>query len=118
MNKRPVPVVIISCVYILTGALAFAFHVTDFKAQHPFQYDVIWAGLVRLLAVVCGVYMLRAQNWARWLALAWMAFHVILSIFHSMAQLAIHSLFFAILAYFLFRPTATRYFRAAGTQAT
>ncbi|PYT11036.1 MAG: hypothetical protein DMG59_27485 [Acidobacteria bacterium] len=96
------------------GAIGFAYHLTEFKAQHPFQYDIIWVGLVRLIAIVCGVYMLRGHNWARWLALAWIVYHVILSAFHMLSELAIHILFCAILAYFLFRPTATRYFRAAG----
>ncbi len=54
-----------------------------------------------------------ATNWARWLALAWIAYHVILSAFHTLSQLAIHCLLCAILANFLFRPTATRYFRGA-----
>jgi hypothetical protein len=31
-----------------------------------------------------------------------MAFHVVLSVFHSAAQTAIHALFFVIIAYFLF----------------
>jgi hypothetical protein len=56
--------------------------------------------------------MLRGRNWARWGALAWMAFHVVLSAFHSLVQLAMHSVFFAVIAYFLFRPAAKEYFRA------
>ena len=115
MNKRPLSVTIIACVYIVMGAIGFAYHFTEFKAQHPFQYDIIWVGLLRLIAIVCGVYMLRGYNWARWLALAWIAYHVILSAFHTPSELAIHILFCAILAYFLFRPTATRHFRAART---
>jgi hypothetical protein len=115
MNKRPLAVTIIGCVYIVTGAVGFAYHFTDFKARHPIQYDFVWIELVRLIAIVCGVYMLRGHNWARWLALVWMASHVILSAFHTLPELAIHSLFCAILAYFLFRPTAARYFRAART---
>ena len=35
------------------------------------------------LAIVCGVFLLRGHNWARWLALAWIAFHVVLSAFHA-----------------------------------
>jgi hypothetical protein len=115
VNKRPVSVTIIGCVYILTGVIGLAIHFTEFRAQNPFQYDIIGIGLIRLIAVVCGVYMLRGHNWARWLALAWIAFHVILRAFHTLRELAIHSLLCAIFAYFLFRPTATRYFRAAGT---
>lgn len=111
VKRRPLPVTILSLALIVTGAAGLAFHLTDFKAQHPFPYDVVWISLVRLIAVVCGVYMLRAGNWARWLSLAWIAFHVILSIFHSPLQLEVHILVFAAFAYFLFRPRTNEYFR-------
>jgi hypothetical protein len=111
MNKRPVSVTIIACLYIAVGGIDFAYHFIGFKPQRPFQYDIVWASLVSLIAVVCGVYMLRSRNWARWLALTWIVFHVVLSAFHALGELALHTLFCVILAYFLFRPTATRYFR-------
>ena len=109
MNKRPLSITIIGCPYIVTGVIDFASH---FKLQHPFQYDIVWVGVISLIAMVCGVYVLRGHNWARWLALAWIAFHVILSVFHPLRELAIHSLLLAVLAFFLFRRPATRYFRA------
>jgi hypothetical protein len=118
MNQRPLAVTIIGCVYIVTGAIGFAYHFTEFNAQHPFQQDLVWIELLRLVPIVCGVYMLRGHNWARWLALAWIAYHVVLSAFHTLPELAIHILFCAILAYFLLRPTASRYFRATRTEAT
>ncbi len=55
--------------------------------------------------------MLRRQNWARWLALAWMAFHVIVSFFDRFRGLAVHCILFAVIAWFLLRPQAARYFR-------
>ena len=113
MNQRPLAVTIIGCVYVVMGAIGFAYHFTEFNAQHPFQSYIVWVELLRLVAIVCGAYLLRGHNWARWLALAWIGYHVILSAFHSLSQLAIHVVFCAILAYFLFRPTATRYFREA-----
>lgn len=115
MNQRPLSVTLIACLYILTGAIGGARHILE---QGTFQYDIVWIELVSVIAIVCGVYMLRSHNWARWLALAWIAFHVVLSAFHSMSQLAIHSLLCAVFAYFLFRPTATRYFRTPRTQAS
>ena len=115
MNERPLAVTIIALVYVLTGTVGAAYHLIGFKAEHPFQYDIVWAELTSLIAILCGVYMFRGRNLARWIAIAWIAFHVILSVFHTLAQLAIHSLFFVILAYFLSRPAATRYFRAART---
>jgi hypothetical protein len=111
VNKRPLSVTIISFVLITTGAMGLVYHLTDFKGHHPFQYDVVWIFLVRLMAIICGVYMLRASNWARWLSIAWIAFHVILSVFHSRLELGVHILVFAGFAYFLFRPRTSEYFR-------
>ncbi len=113
MNKRPLAVLLIGCVYIVTAVGGFAAHFSELKLRHPFENDAAWVELISLVALVSGVYLLRGHNWARWLALAWMGFHVILSIFHTRLELAVHALFFAILTYFLFRPAATRYFRTA-----
>ncbi len=115
MNKRPLSVAVIGCVYMLTGMIGFVYHFTEFKARNPFPYDTVWVELVSVVAIVCGAYMLRGNNWARWLALAWMAFHVIVSAFHTRWELAIHVLFLAILASLLLRPAAARFFRAAKT---
>ena len=114
MNKRPLSVAIIGWLYIAVGAITFAY---EFRAGQPFPYDMVWAELVRLIAVVSGVYLLRGRNWARWLALAWIVFHVILSAFHSLSEVAIHCLLCALIAYFLFRPQTTLYFRAVRTEA-
>jgi hypothetical protein len=117
MNKRPIAVTIVGFLYILVGVVGGAYHLMGFKAQHPFQYDILWAEGAEVVAIVCGVYMLRGHNWARWLAMAWIAFHVFLSAFGALSELAIHGLFFVILAYLLFRPTSGRYFRAATAKA-
>ncbi len=117
MNNRPLSVLLVACLYIATGALGFISHLIQYKPQHPFDYSLVWISLVSLLAVVSGVYMLRGGNWARWLALAWIAFHVVLSAFHSPFELAVHSLLFVAFAYLLFRPPANRYFRPDRTNA-
>jgi hypothetical protein len=111
MNKRPLSVTIIGCVYILVGAIGFTYHFPELMAPNSLRSDTIWVEVVRLAAIVFGAFMLRGNNWARWLALGWIGFHVILSAFHTIAQFAIHVVFFAILAYFLFRTAASRYFR-------
>ena len=114
MSKRPLSVTIISCLFIAAGVIGLAYHFTELKTQGSFQYELVWVFLLRLMAIVCGVYMLRGNNWARWLTMVWMAYHVILSGFHSQQELVIHSLLFAVFAYFLFRAGATLYFRRAG----
>jgi len=114
-NKRPISVTILACVYIAVGIVGFAYNFTGLLA---FQYDALWAELTEFLAIVCGVFMLRGHNWARWVALAWIAFHVILSAFHALPEFAIHCLFCAAIAWFLFRPAATRYFRGVRIEPT
>lgn len=111
MSKRPLSITIIGWLYIAVGALGFGFHLSDFKTEHGFQSDVIWVELLRILAIVAGVYMLRGRNWARWLALAWITFHVVVGALHSWVQFGMHAALCAIFAYILFRPAAGRYFR-------
>ena len=94
----------------MTGAITAVFHFTQFKA--PLEFDMLLIELVCLAAALSGVYMLLGQNWARWLALAWIAFHVVLSAFHSVSEVAVHAVLCAVLAYFLLRPNAKRYFKA------
>jgi len=114
MNKRPIPVTIIAWVYIATGAVGLVYHFRDLNAGSVFRYDALGIELVRMTAVVCGAFMLRGHDWARWVALAWIGFHVIVSAFHTLPELAMHCLFFAVIAWILFRRDAARYFQAAG----
>jgi len=113
MSKRPLSITIIGWLFIATGVVGIAYHATELKADRPFQYDVVWVCLVRLVAILCGVFLLRGSNWARWLLLVWIAYHVILSAFHVRSELIIHSLLFAVVAYFLLRQQASVYFRGA-----
>jgi hypothetical protein len=46
--------------------------------------------------------------------MAWIAFHVVLSAFHSLPQFAVHVLLLFVFAYILFQPIANRYFGDAG----
>ena len=111
MNPRPLPVTIVAWVYIAMGVIGFVYHLPDLHANNALQFDGIGIELVRLLAVVAGAFMLRGRNWARWLAVAWIAFHVVVGALHSFQQAAIHTLFCAVIAFFLFRPASARYFR-------
>jgi hypothetical protein len=117
-NKRPLSVTILACVYIAVGAIGFAYHFTNLLAKGAFQDDGLWIELTEFVAIVCGAFMLRGHDWARWVALAWMVFHVILSAFHAFGEFAVHCLFCAVIAWFLFRPAAARYFRGAPVEPT
>jgi hypothetical protein len=114
-NKRPISVTILGCIFLATGIIGSIFHATELKAPGSARYDAAWALLISLVAVVCGIYLLRRSDWARWVAVAWLAFHVILSL-HSRQALLIHSALLLGFAYLLFRPAARAYFRAAQTE--
>jgi hypothetical protein len=107
--QRPVSVTILACVYLVVGAAGFAYY---FRSLLSLQQDSVWAVLTELLAIVSGAFMVRGRDWARWLALAWIVFHVVLSAFHSVRELAIHGLLCAVIAWILFRSQAARYFRS------
>src|SRR5439155_19405488 len=109
MNKRPRSITVISWIFVAAGVIGLAYHATEFKPDRPFQYDVVWVCLVRLIAILCGVFMLRGSNWARWLLVVWIAYHVVLSAFHSLSELMLHSLMSSVFAYFLLRPMASAY---------
>ncbi|HEX6907158.1 MAG TPA: hypothetical protein VF154_11160 [Terriglobales bacterium] len=117
MNRRPLSVTIVGCIFLAIGILASASHAAELQGTGHVQYDLLWALLINLVAIVCGICLLRRANWARWLALAWLAFHVIISL-HSRQALLVHSALLAVFAYLLFRPAATAYFRAARTAGT
>ncbi len=113
MNKRPLSVSIISWLFIAAGSVGLAYHLTEFRTGGLFQFDLAAVCFVRLLAIFSGVFMLRGCNWARWLLLVWIAYHVILSAFHSFFEALIHGLLLALIAYFLLRAGASAYFRNA-----
>jgi hypothetical protein len=111
MNKRPLAVTIIACIYIGVGTVGFVYHLLPILVRHAFHYDDILVEFSEFVAIVCGAFLLRGHNWARWLALAWIAFHVGISFFESMQKVMIHGLILLLIAYFLFRPEARPYFR-------
>jgi hypothetical protein len=111
MNKRPMSITILASVYLMVGTVGFAVHFSEILARHAFQYDDALVELTELIAIVCGLFMLQGRNWARWLALGWIVFHVAISFFESLQKVAVHGLFLALIVYFLFRPDARTYFQ-------
>ena len=111
MHKRPITVAIIGYLFIAVGSIGLIYHTVE--EQHPFDGELIWIVLLRLLAIVGGAFLLRGRNWARWLLIAWMGYHVALSVFHSPLELVVHVVFLVAIAWLLFRPDASAYFRGA-----
>lgn len=104
--RRPIPVLLLSCLYIAVGAIGFA---VNFPKLIAMQQASLWIELTELLAFVAGVFMFRGRNWSRWLALIWMAFHVAISL-PVIRQVVTHSIIFALIAWVLFLPDTRRFF--------
>jgi hypothetical protein len=111
MGRKRIPfrVILIACLYLAVGIGGLVVHFSDRRGP-----DWIWVEVTEFLAIVCGVFLVRAHNWARWLACAWMAFHIVIS-FGDLRQLAIHSLFLVLIVWCLFRADASRFFKNART---
>lgn len=105
--KRPIPVTILGGLFIVAGMVGIAYHLFE----RPIDPSIIPITFIRILAVVGGVFLLMGQNWARWLLVAWLAFHVVVSAFHSLPEMAAHAVLLIVAAYFLFTPPDTNYFR-------
>lgn len=108
---RPVSVIIIAWLYIVVGVVGFVYHVTDIEREPGWRTATILA--VRVLAVVIGAFMLRGAGWARWAALGWMAFHVVLGALHSWGDALTHGVLLGVFAVVLLRPSVGAYFGAA-----
>jgi hypothetical protein len=107
--RRPIAVLLVSCLYMAVGSIGFLAYLP--KQTAP-QQDWLWIELAELLALFAGAFMFRGRNWARWLALVWMAFHVAIS-FPVIRQVVTHSIIFALIAWVLFRPDTQRFFKPA-----
>jgi hypothetical protein len=110
--KRPYEVTVMGWLFIAVGVLAFSYHLTQVQTFRPFPIDLLEIFAVELLAVVAGLYILRGHNWARWLAVLWMAAHLIGNMFFFRQGILVHAVLLGLIAYALFRPNSTAYFRA------
>jgi hypothetical protein len=118
--RRPIAITIIAWLFILVGAAGLLKDwlplLTDASRQLASLKADGWADLgpawtSRLLAIVGGVGLLGGRNWARWLLVAWMVFHIGLSVLHSVSELLTHVVIFVPIGYLLFRRSTESFFR-------
>jgi hypothetical protein len=120
-DQRPRSITIISWVFIAFGGIAFLTSLLPYVDPVPVEriayLKAHWiVHVARIVAVVSGVFMLYGFNWSRWLLVAWIGFHIIISALHSPLQLLLHGLIFAVVLYLVFRPQASAYFRSRSTE--
>lgn len=106
--RRPVAVLIVAGAYLAVGIGGFVTHFRDLLATPS---EGVWIELTELVAVVVGVFLLRGRNWARWLAVAWIGFHVVLSVFVNIRQVAVHAVLAALIVWLLFRQGTASWFQ-------
>ncbi len=117
MPKRPLTVTVVATMFLAVGASGTVRSFATGTAPRLFSTDNLWGLALSLVALLCGIFLLRRQNWARWLALAWITAHVAISFLNSLQGVAVHALFLLLIAYILFRPEANAWFRYSQSDA-
>lgn len=113
---RPLSVLILGWLFIVVGIGGLVLHVREINWNSLFERDLILAAVVRISAIVGGMFLLRGDGWARWLLIAWTLFHVILSMFHPLSELITHCVIMAAVSFFLLRSKVSEFLRTSRTQ--
>jgi hypothetical protein len=117
VKKRPLSITIIGWLFVVFGSISLLSGVLPFGdstfAQRIAELPGHWyVHVSRLLAIVAGAFMLKGRNWARWLLVAWMAFHIVVGALHGLVPLLTHVAIFSVILFFIFRRDASTYFSA------
>jgi hypothetical protein len=107
--KRPFAITVLGWLFVAIGVVSLAMDIR-FAAQHGVGRDEVLVFVVHGLAVVAGIFMLRGADWARWLAVLWMVFHVGITVFNAWRGFAFHAIIFAGITFLLFRADARAWF--------
>jgi hypothetical protein len=107
--QRPLLVTLLGWLLILGGSAQFILHAS--RIRLPLHFWDVFIPLFELILLAAGVFLLRGSNWARWLAAAWIGFHIGVGFLNSVSQGLIHSLIFGVFVWLLFRPEVNAWFR-------
>ena len=106
MKRRPLSITIISWIFIAFGSIALLSGVLPLADLKSHWY----IHLSRILQIVAGVFMLYGRNWARWLLVVWIAFHIVVGALNGVVTLLMHIVIFSVVLFFVFRRDANTYF--------
>ena len=111
-RARPWGVTAVGILFVFAGIVGFVYHALQLRQPAPVDRDLYLILSIRVIALVIGVLLLRRVSWARWMAMAWMAYHIGLSAFESSVQgVAVHFALLVIIGYLLLRSDSAAYFR-------
>jgi hypothetical protein len=111
MKNRPWPVIIVSMLFIIAGLTGLIYHFREFFEPDVKLPELVFVQFVRVVAIVCGLLLLSAVNWARWLAIMWLLYHVIIGALHSTSEMIFHVVILVLVAVLLWLPGSGRFFR-------
>src|SRR5687767_9982048 len=104
MKQRPLSITLISYLFIAAGAVGIIYHASELNDVAMPEVSLVL--FVRVLAILGGIFTLRGANWARWLLVVWIIYHMILSFFHSTAEVIMHFILSIVVVVSLFHPQA------------
>jgi len=105
--KRPYEVTVAGWLFIVIGILNTAWHLW----KGAFDRWMVAILFLTVSAIVAGVFLLRGARWARWLALLWIAFHVVVSALNSVWDALPHAALLLAIGYVLLGPPTAEYYR-------
>ena len=124
MAKRPTSITVIAWILIVVAGISLI--TTTFTMNNPtvkelmsrsvipvpLQFAMMYFGL--LIQFVCGIALLKAQNWARLLYTIWTVIALAIGLTTSPMKTAMIPgvVLFVVIVVFLFRPKANEYFKA------
>lgn len=114
MTKRPIAVTVVSWLIMAAGAFGLVRGFANAKMIWPPEQDLIWIVIIDVIGIACGIAMLQGRNWARWLTLAWVGAHVVITSFYMSRTILAHAVIFAMIVYLMFRADVRVYFRGEG----
>ena len=109
--KPPLSVILICLLFIIAGISGIIYHAEEWSGNSALQ-EKLWILAIRLLAIIGGVFAWRGMKWARWLLLLWMGYHVVLSFYHTTAELLMHTVLMVVTIFCLFNRKANDYFKS------
>lgn len=100
----------VSVLFILTGSIGVIYHILEIPEPDFSLADLMWVFAIRLLAIACGLLLWNGIRWARWLAVAWLAYHVALGAFHSISGVITHLGLLVLVCMLLYWPSSNVFF--------
>jgi hypothetical protein len=115
MKERPLSITIVGWFFMIFGSIALISGLLPLAGANTSQLVAEikkhWmVHLSHVAAVVSGLFMLRGHNWARWLLVAWLVFHIVVGALHGWLQFLSHVLILSVFLFLLFRRNASEYF--------